>query len=715
MAVPSNRSQSVRSKQDRPIAATTPEQRPLTPVQAKRLGALSQIEADHLVGKTAIELGKLHPIAIDPGILWFRKVCGQVVRTDPVSGNNWGVPGATVHVYDTDVNLFASFPTGSPYGWFYPWGWRREEIGSAVTDACGNFCVWIPRFDIDWVLRWRRHRHCFFEAFRRVSIRDLVGRLQPIVEVPPHPGPGPDPGPLAFLRAGVGSAQILEQAVGPAISAKLISADAGRFGEETSVDEILDAPAFPRSLPHPDADGIRNLIIDQLETLPKLDRTAIQKLHADPSLFAASWVGPFLRCYDVFVPEFERILDVPDITFSVTQDVNGDGTPETIYAEGLFDVRWDAGSIPPVTLHAEPFAFATPTCTDRPDIPCEVPELVVVGHMPLGNPSGAGIFPIVDTSSGYAVRPNRPHPSGRQGEIVSPATLATAPLTGLLEFWGCAHQTAQGAIATHYRIQHRVSTNGGGSFGPWQPIFDAWNHWRFFGNPGTFQVLPIATTTGWYPVLSSADGWIPGDHYLLQWHGAPDGVIEMQLELGAIAGAAINVIGQAPPVKIVVDNTRPNAAISSLAWRVAGSGPWQSIPLNCPTIQRNHQGIEIRVGVDVSAVHLRSLTVGSAGCGASGGPPALIEGLENRESGLPIGAVVADYWHRASTDNAVADEVVYAVPASSAAGAYSFGVTAWSRAFNPGDGHVYDPTQPDLSYNPAPNWWPASIGVAIVD
>ena len=33
-------------------------------------------------------------------------------------------------------------------------------------------------------------------------------------------------------------------------------------------------------------------------------------------------VGPFLRCRDVIVAEWQTFFDVPDITFRVTQDVD---------------------------------------------------------------------------------------------------------------------------------------------------------------------------------------------------------------------------------------------------------------------------------------------------------------------------------------------------------------------------------------------------------
>lgn len=70
------------------------------------------------------------------------------------------MPWATVHVEDTDCSLFGYFPHGWPWSWFLPLLCRREEIATAVTDACGRFCVWIPRWEIDWILRFRREGIC---------------------------------------------------------------------------------------------------------------------------------------------------------------------------------------------------------------------------------------------------------------------------------------------------------------------------------------------------------------------------------------------------------------------------------------------------------------------------------------------------------------------------------------------------------------------------
>jgi hypothetical protein len=113
------------------------------------------------------------------------------------------------------------------------------------------------------------------------------------------------------------------------------------------------------------------------------------------------------------------LLDVPDITFRVTQDVDGDGDQDVIYAESHFDVRWNSGNIPDVTLYADPIAVAGLTC-DTPEVPCEnVPAITFAGLMPLVNPpapaapyhdAGSGEAP--NFALGYARRPNRPHPNG---------------------------------------------------------------------------------------------------------------------------------------------------------------------------------------------------------------------------------------------------------------------------------------------------------------
>ena len=93
-------------------------------------------------------------------------------------------------------------------------------IATAKTDECGNFCIWIPRWDIDWVLRFRHERFCFPIIFERPSVRDLLDELIPH-KIPfpepdpgpfgPRPGPGPDPSPLQRFDRGRLIKQIEDQ------------------------------------------------------------------------------------------------------------------------------------------------------------------------------------------------------------------------------------------------------------------------------------------------------------------------------------------------------------------------------------------------------------------------------------------------------------------------------------------------------------------------
>ena len=193
----------------------------------------------------------------------FRKVCGEVVKTDPVTGIDYPVPFATVNVEDTDSSLLGFFPSSSPWSWYFPFSSHREVIATTRTDACGKFCVWIPRWDIDWVLRFRRDRHCFPIIFERPSLRDLIDEIDPHL-IPHFPHPGPDPDPTPFVD--FGHARILakiEQTLGRDAALRLKRAQSQiRFGSTTAgSDAILDAPAaLSNMIPPLSAELMRMLI-----------------------------------------------------------------------------------------------------------------------------------------------------------------------------------------------------------------------------------------------------------------------------------------------------------------------------------------------------------------------------------------------------------------------------------------------------------------------
>src|SRR5215510_2678695 len=107
------------------IMSITPDQVPLTPQQAKRLAYVADADANQFQKLTVAQIKEKFPWDIDLDWLFFRKVCGQVVKTDPVTGDDHPVPFATVYIEDTDVNFLGYFPLESKYAWLYPVWWQR--------------------------------------------------------------------------------------------------------------------------------------------------------------------------------------------------------------------------------------------------------------------------------------------------------------------------------------------------------------------------------------------------------------------------------------------------------------------------------------------------------------------------------------------------------------------------------------------------------------
>ena len=185
-----------------------PDQIPLTPRQADRLSKLTGVNADELRGRTIAQLTERLKWQIDLELLLFRRICGQVVKTDPISGIDYPVPFATVHVEDTDCSFLGFFTIESPWAWLFPVFCHREDIATVVTDECGHFCVWVLRFDIDWILRFRRERFCYPDIFIKPNIRDILEHYKIFPPPPPEDGirppigPGPDPAPFILKDGG---------------------------------------------------------------------------------------------------------------------------------------------------------------------------------------------------------------------------------------------------------------------------------------------------------------------------------------------------------------------------------------------------------------------------------------------------------------------------------------------------------------------------------
>jgi hypothetical protein len=686
------------AKQTETRTTVSPDRRPLTSTQASRLASLTGLSSKELTGLNISEINEKFRWRIDPELLLFRRICGTVVKHDPATGQDFPVPFATVHVEDTDCSFLGFFPVENPWAWFFPFFCRREEIGTTTTDACGKFCVWVPRFEIDWILRFRRERVCFPTLLVKPTIGELLQSLEKVPTIPPH-GPGPDPAPFVS-KLSVAAQRTAEQILGTQRFSRLVAAQASAtIGSSTvQAQALLERPAFPQSLKPPVSPEFHPPLLKAVspgEHASHVTNTLAARLNLNQAALKDfnlnRFIGPFIRCFDIFVPEWVPILDVPDITFRVTQNING--TEQTIYSEGFFDVRWNAGNIADVTLHATPNAVAGHAC-DVPDVPCaDKPAIQFVGLMPLLNPA-APADPYVGnpgdpTYFGYARRPNRPHPSGLISDS-NPHPLSQAPYTGTLQLYGCNRVKN----AAFYRLRY---TYNGGTLSPFVGL--TWPLYREVS--GVLQELwPASDGDGWYPVLPASDDWFP-DLLLLEWptgHFA-DGLYVAQLEIG---DASKGVIATSATVAFQIDNSAPLGLFTSLGWRYAGSGTgFTPLSFDCPLIKRDPRDIEIQLSYTVSASHLRAVQLNASGCGP--------------ESSVVLTSAVdtAQHWYTNPADNSVSNTAVFTVSAASPPGAYTFGMVATSRAFNPAgsdNGHLAD-----WNYDPVYNDIAPSFAIAIVN
>lgn len=698
-----------------------PDKIKLTALQAERLGALNDVHPKELTGLTVAQIGEKFRFRIDPELLFFRRICGKVVKKDPVSGIEYPVAYATVHVEDTDCSFLGYFPAAARYSWYFPLKCRREVIGTVKTDKCGNFCVYVPRWDIDWILKWRKERLCFPVAFERPSLADILDELIPREPIPfPRPGPGPDPAP--FLRHDRG--QLLasvEQRLGRDTARRLgVALSRLSFGAST-VDalDLLQEDAFEAPLAPPLANEFR-MVDHGTETrksaAPQLSMDGVRasvsarlRMNAEDlgHFDLRRFIGPFRRCVDVFVPEWVPIIDIPDITFRVTQDVNGDGVEETIYSEGFFKVRWDAASLPPVKLIASSIAISIPECGEIVDIPCgNVPAIYRAGRMPV-----RGDASMYDPAAGYALRPNRPHPAGNPVDPL-PNPDARSPFYGVVPIYGCVDV---GTKATQYRVLD--SFNGG----PFLPLLNqSWWVTRLDASGTVTQyhhVLPAAG--GWYDIVIPKGGnpkdWEP-EKLVLDWNTwqSGNGKHVLKIELGA-GGVPLAPQPATDTVAFNVDNSYPTTAFQ-VEYRKNGTGPFLPLVFPCPVVRRGAvpQNIEFRVTFTASAEHLRDVSMGGGGCG--GGEINYISGAPADWFPAPsLNPTSVAHWHETPGDNSVAVTAFFRLDAGALQGSYSFGAWAASRAFNPAGGDAGHLQTPMYEYDPADIHVTPSFSFSVID
>ncbi len=699
---------------------------------SSRLSLVSGISGEALKGRAIADVAGRHAFRIDPMLLFFREVCGRVVKTDPATGIDYPVPFATVQVEDTDCSLLGYFPSGSPWAWYFPFSCKREVIATTQTDECGNFCVYVPRWDIDWVLRFRRMRRCYAMIFDRPSIKDLFDRLHPVdppVDIQWPPNPIPEPIPTPFRLDQIDRALLRDRA-----SEAFGSDVAQRFdqlvahipfgGSLAEAEALLAAPA-PLTNLRPTLPAELRMLTDASTPPEKRGEAADKKLHQatlaalgaraglDPEHIAnvdlRRYIGPFLRCHDVFVPEWMPVFDIPDITFRVLQDTDGDGVEEVIYGEGHFDVRWDAGAMPDQTIHAWPNARAGNICGPT-SVPCgNAPAIILAGRLPVtGDPAVFDGTP-GDPAAGYAMRTNRPRSGGSfAGAPIYPGR---SPLRDTLALYGCNRTDSS---ATHYRVMYRYRPDGGTSFTAPTPFTGlTWPLYRLnSGGIGEWH-YPAADSQGWYPI-DLPDGpnpWLP-QALLLDWptfrrESFPNGLYQLVLELGT-GGVASSASAE---VSIMVDNSRPVAPIS-VEYAFAAGGPYTPIGGVCPVVRRGAvpRDVYFRVRVGAAARHLQSTLLSANGCGA--GNFMFVSG----SGGELDGSTRYRRWHSDPNDNAHTLEAIFLLPAATAAqGTYSFAARAVSRAFNPSGGDAGHLATPSWQYDPVHSWINPSIGFSVFD
>jgi hypothetical protein len=660
-----------------------PDQVILNKIQQKRLAMLSGVSEKEIKGKNIAELSDKLKWHIDPRIFFFEKICGKVVKKDPVTGVEYPVPFATVYVEDTDCNFITYCPPGYPWIWHFPLFCHREVIGTVHTDACGNFCVWVPRFDIDWILHWRKERICFPIIFKRPHIGDYITKY------PPIPEPGPDPGPiirehLQFNSIAGGKIESIQNEI-TRIQDLMLTGKGS-----TNIDYITNKRVFDHEVPPPlpadfqKALSGQQVVASKRASAPDAILSAIAEqvgLNAKSDILKGfnhlKYIGPFYRCYDFYLPVWQLIYDVPDITFRVTQDTNGDGIEENIYSEGFCDVRWDSGPISNVILVASSSARESRIC-NVPDVPCgNVPALQLAGMMPLDNPS------YFNSISGDAVRPNRPKPSGHAwGASVSPAQ---TPFCGTLGLFGCVDVQS----AKYYRIEQ--STDGGATYSAITGL--SWNN---YVAPGGTPVPIVADVNGWYlvqPLHPVTGNPIPRvslelPTLIFVWPTPPLQKTILRIELGNNSKAHL---AYSAPVAIESDNTYPTINYTKWSWKYAGepdSALRSLLGIACPMIKRGAipRDIEVVFEVSISANHLRDASIWTSGCGGGNFVPA------------PDPANNPDHWHQTIFDNSEVLYQRYSLSAGSLPGCYSFVTWAGSRSINPAG--IYGE-----NLLPSPDWY----------
>ena len=673
-----------------------PTERVLSKVQADRLAGLTGRPYEELVDRTVAQLSDELKWQIDPNLFRFERVCGQVVKVDPATGLKYPVANATVDVRDVVCDWYWFFPIGFPWSWAFPLDFcRSEEVTRTTTDSCGNFCVWIPRFDIEWVLRWRRERICFPYILRRPTIGDVLTPLLPSKVVatgrptPPNP---PDPAELLSVLA---SRPDLVSQFGAGAAEQLRIAAAGHgFGASANrLNAVLSTPSIP--IPPPVPASLRTLTRDDAHQAIVTTAGGLTPIEGKVDLTRP--FGPFERCFDIEVPEWVPVFEVPDIVFVVSQTTASGGT-QVIY-DGAFDVDWGFGTTE-VELDVAPYAIASPTPGCVQPVACEnEASIYSIGLMGID----AGYF---DEQSGFALLMNQPEPNPI-------SSLSTAPFAGGMQVYGCTPR----AVGEFYRVMAAYADSDGltsehldgkmqplpaASFTAANPVSATWQDTLLPPASGPINISPV-DGDGWYRVRDD----VSPEGMILQWEPI-DGVHQLHVQMGNGVPGAITAVTNAdsPTLTFAVDSSRPVVNFVATGWRYATEPATTSRPFEaCRLIERT-AGLDVVVDLsyNVTAKHLFTVDLTQGGCGT-----ATVVGSDPAASG---------WRYSGPFDNSLTGAPSYLIPGTLPSGCYTWTLTAYSRAISP-----EDPLGPDINSSSGSAWnadyfWLYSdpqLSVAVVD
>lgn len=630
------------------------ENRKLTASQVAFLAREASLPAERIADLRIIDVADTLGAYLDPFWMFNRKICGRVVQRDPLTGELRGVPGATVAVQDTDCSGW--FRRIGGFRWFYPFNCTRDTIATAVTDECGNFCVWIPRWLFEWIHMWRKERICVqLDRPRLVDIVDPpIDQDLPIIRDPGWIDPPPEP----VLRFD----PLVDNASADRIG-ELVS-DLGPGSSRVRLDRMLAAPL---QLPPPAPPSAVDLVGYTPEPEGPVD------FHQP--------FGPYWVCRDIYVPEWHVVHDVPDITFRVTQQINGNDVE--VYSEGYFEVRWDDTGSGDVVLEANELAVSTDDCDGLDGIICQdIAAIISASEMPLDQ-STSPLFH--DDATGFGVRVNRP--SASSTEWVSPPSFVAngeSPIADTLVLRGCVHIDS----AHYYRVMYDRGA------GPEPITGTSWPAWH-----ATLGIITIAPDIdGWIEIQDLIGGY---QHLLMKWPTVryPNASYDVWLE---VADASKSQLQRSAGHTFVLDNSYPTFSQFDVRYRVGGVGAFDPLVLgDCPKIFRGtEQKVEIEVSWRAGADHLRNARVWMIGC--NGGDP------------MPDAATNASwYWQTSGATDTGAHTVLFTIPGEAKAGCYSLTRKAVSRAYNPGTAR-FDPSS-FYWQNEARRWVRRRWSISVVD